>query len=328
MLSNLIFLSKGRFASRQMRVVIPFVVVFIFSYTALSAENAYYAQLKSVASLDELAAEKKRLNEYSVPVIVEEFKKKGKTFYRIRTGIFSDSMSAIQVSTVLGYQDPWVVKAGTISSNSKRIEVRSIDTITASKRVPFIYTAENGKFYSIYIKKYGFEASVEPSEMIVHFSGRKDRLAIKEVTGFKETDSSLIFGKPHYLVSDPEGKLKIDDNARKVVEKYRGKIPGIDSTFSLFKDCSEKRLNICMECNYKTGMITDKAVKGFDYVEEDGTAKLWQGCLEGKKLGNAGMNQVATAGTSVHSCGMGIVACSAVSNDEYFIVVNYLVKDK
>lgn len=73
--------------------------------------------------------------------------------------------------------------------------------------------------------------------------------------------------------------------------------------------------------------LNDRAIKGFDYIDEKNTSVLWKGCLEGKMLGNAKLKKLSDNTSGFIKFGNGNIIHSVSENGEYCYLLCFTLKE-
>jgi hypothetical protein len=246
----------------------------------------YTVQIKSAQTLSELALEIKRLSDISVPNFITKFTKDNHIFYRLRIGYFSDSIPALMFSRIIGYSNVWITRETTKDAQCEVLSNISADTISTIPSFPFYYISEEKSFIAIYQRNYGIEATALPSTLKVYVYGQTKFRIVNEVTGFFEKNGSLFLGLPLLVEKNPAGV-----NLNNLIQfSNKIKIPRsiADSSYSLFNNGTELRLNLLHEMNLSSGSLKSLNIRGIDWVDSLKNHKHWQN-IDSKQLGNANM---------------------------------------
>lgn len=281
-----------------------------------AADCRYVAQVKSLESLAEANKEIHQLKALSIPGNISETSKSGKSFYRIRIGYFHDSITAANMASFLGYENPWIMRESTSLGHVECISLLRNDSISALPAKSSYYTSKSHAFFAIYLKKFGAEASVKPSALIVYSKDFKQRLMVNELTGFMETDSSIVFGNPKFLERSSSGVFKNGKILQDKLSKYNVSFPNAENELSRFGDQTEIRINLKSELILHDFLLRDMNTQGFDYFDNEGKQILWAGPLEGKQLGNARLKPWLDEGVSAIELGRYRVLHTLTDNAE------------
>lgn len=303
------------FCSSMIRCLFT-ISMLTFVSQSVAADCRYVAQIKSLESLDEANLEIQKIKKLSIPGSISETSRNGKSFYRIRIGNFQDSISALNMAEFLGYEKPWVIREITSSAKIECVSILRDDSIAALPAKPTYYISNKGSFFAIYQRRFGSEASVEPSALIVYAKDFKQKFVIKELTGFMETDSSIVFGNPKFLERSSSGIFKRGKELQEKLRKYNVSFSNAENELSHFSDQTEIRINLKSELMLHDFSVRDLNSQGFDFVDSQAKQILWGGPLEGKQLGNVKIKPWLDEGVSVLELGRYRVLHALTENAE------------
>lgn len=298
------------------------------SAISLSSKNyLYLSQIKSVESQKETKSEIKLLNNLSIPSYIKEFTNGNKIYYRIRLGYFSDSISALKFSDFLGYKQPWIIKEEPENRHFSQFLEVHFDTLPSVPSMPYFYISLNNSFIAFYIKRYGIEASVLPSKMIIYTLNSTMALKIEELTGFTDTDTSILYGKPFLIEKNHSGIFSSKENLGEIQEQFKLSSSDLLSAYSFFADSTELRVNLLSELNLKTNTIRTIGKKGFDYIDSGAKLHLWNNRIERKRLGHYKMQQLSDDGINIISIKNLNILYRLTEDSSSIIIMLYKVKE-
>lgn len=308
-------MGSPQFCSSIMLCLIS-ALVLTFASQSRAADYRYVAQVKSLGSLVEANCEIQRLKTLSIPANISKTSKNEKPFYRIRIGYFRDSISAVNMAAFLGYEKPWILRESTSLAHVECVSLLRNDSIAAQPVKSSYYIPKSHAFFAIYLRQFGFEASVKPSALIVYSKDFKHKFVIDELTGFMETDSSIVFGNPVFLERSSSGIFKSGKELQSKLRKHNIGFPNAENKLSHFGDQTEIRINLKSELMLHDFSVRKLNAQGFDYVDNEKRQILWSDPLEGKVLGNALLKPWPDKGVSVLELGRYRVLHALTENTE------------
>ena len=262
---------------------------------ALTDLNEPYYSIQIMSLIDKKKAEQyiQKNIQKGFPVYLKCSKNNDRKIYRIRIGKFRKRVDAENFANYCQWEAPWIVKD---FDESKKILINNviIDDISFESATLYTYASLKKQLLIIYKKKYGIEMAVLPSDLILYMNNSKQKVIIENVTGFFETEESILFGKSIYLYRNPNGLPlnHFQDIYQKYVKKLNKPVIDIQNQCTVFEDGYDTHLTLLgtFDLKNKTSMIFDQA--GFDYVVKNKKIQLKGLISIEQPLGNDQLHKV------------------------------------
>lgn len=282
-----------------MKKILYLLVILILSgFSVLLAQNRYYTiQLQSYESSQKSDSLEKSLKSRGLPVYTSAARINEKLYFRVRLGFFTEYDHAKEFAEFYQFQDYWIAEEqGPLPLAGQLVEKTAV-----IKKEPDnyrIYAGKQHRFVLFYY--YGIlPETVErfPSRMEI-YTGRS-RVDVINVTGFKETETGIYYGKSHFLgYVDPPVSEEYAKRKNMPIELLEQHI--------IFFAGSEGRITLLEEYNFLLNRIVKEPEIGFDYVDADNYPQLREGILPtfkeapvGTVLGNALLTKIETSSTKI-----------------------------
>ncbi len=273
-----------------------FVVLF-FIANLVSAQNKeqYSVQIKSSENYLLISKMVDDFIQSGIPAYSVKSDISEKIYHRLRIGPFPSSDDAKKFAEYQPYEDYWVVNTAD-EPNTRKTKIENIiySEFSSVSTSLYIYTGQRHPILIIYQKKFGIEASILPSDLFLYLKDRDSAIHLKNVTGFREMDDSVQYGKSVEVYFDPEGKP---------VENYLNQVSQISKQTGISSDIIRKELSFFND-GYDAHLTVLKAYDltkrkimsfpkiGFDFSSENKVEK-WRGKIDRQKpMGNHLMKKI------------------------------------
>lgn len=273
----------------------------------------YYVQILASPDTNMVKDSTKTLQRYALPFVVERSQKNKTDFLRLRLGPFADTLSVRQLTDFLQYKDIWIIKKNSATEHSAAsIRTVYLDTFATTPLYPYYYISSKNNFCAVYTKVFGPEAVALPSGMNLYTKHRKT--VITDITGFQETDSSLLFGKSVLIDTDYDGVFN-NDKINNFIKNNSLIHHDVYAALGYYNDGTHIRMTLLHELSLSGGTLKNLNKTGFDYLDADFSPHVWHGTVDKVDLGNAAMSTLYQTNVKPIEAGPVKILTKIVDND-------------
>jgi hypothetical protein len=207
----------------------------------------------------------------------------GATFHRLRVGPFLGRTAAATFARFQGYADPWIVPVGRASKRASERIVRDVRTelVPLRPRPPRVLLGRRNASAAFLMPPYGnAPEGTRPATVRVYTPARDAPAVIERVTGVREADGVLEYGRAERVFLRRDTSASVDEYAAEVEAFSRER--GISSylvrdRLAFYDGGRVARFTLLGRLPLSGGAPTVHEQPGFDYVNAQGRTVRYRG---------------------------------------------------
>jgi hypothetical protein len=219
----------------------------------------------------------------------------GVTFHRLRVGPFRGRRAARAFARCQGYTDPWIVPAARADANrgaanrdaaGRVVSDVATDVVPLRPRPPRVLLGRGYAFVAFLMPPYGdAPEGTQPATLRVYTPARDTPAVVEHVTGVRETDGALAYGRAERVfLRDPGRDTSAAGDHADEVEAFsrRWSVSSyiVRDQIAFYNGGRVARFTLLGTLPLPDGAPTLHEQPGFDYVDAQGRTVRYQGRTE------------------------------------------------